>query len=152
PVDSPWLDAWRDHLREAAVRAAEASAAASIAIGHATAAVDAANEAIVRAPYRESAYRLLMRAHEAGGNRAEALRAYERCRQMLAEEMGVSPDPETEAVYVGLLGSEPAASSAPSPAAGLADATVTFLFSDIEGSASLWERSPDAMSEALATH
>ena len=30
--------------------------------------------------------------------------------------------------------------------------TVTFLFTDIEGSSRLWERYPEAMSEALARH
>jgi class 3 adenylate cyclase len=36
----------------------------------------------------------------------------------------------------------------PNPPTG----TVTFLFTDIEGSTKLWERSPEAMSEALARH
>ena len=30
--------------------------------------------------------------------------------------------------------------------------TVTFLFTDVEGSTKLWERHPEAMSEALASH
>jgi class 3 adenylate cyclase len=30
--------------------------------------------------------------------------------------------------------------------------TVTFLFTDIEGSTKLWERSPNAMQGALARH
>ena len=30
--------------------------------------------------------------------------------------------------------------------------TVTFLFTDIEGSTQLWERQPDVMQEALAEH
>ena len=30
--------------------------------------------------------------------------------------------------------------------------TVTFLFTDIEGSTKLWERSPEAMHRALARH
>ncbi len=30
--------------------------------------------------------------------------------------------------------------------------TVTFLFTDIEGSTKLWERSPEAMQRALARH
>ena len=36
--------------------------------------------------------------------------------------------------------------------AGPPTGTVTFLFTDIEGSTRLWERSPEAMSEALARH
>jgi class 3 adenylate cyclase len=30
--------------------------------------------------------------------------------------------------------------------------TVTFLFTDIEGSTALWERQPDAMRQALVRH
>jgi len=44
-----------------------------------------------------------MRAHAAAGNRSAALRAYERCRQLLADELGVSPSPQTEAVYLDIL-------------------------------------------------
>jgi DNA-binding SARP family transcriptional activator len=44
-----------------------------------------------------------MRAHSATGNRAEALRAYERCRKLLAEEMGINPSAQTEAVYLEIL-------------------------------------------------
>jgi hypothetical protein len=54
-------------------------------------------------PFRETAYRLLMRAHVGAGNPAEALRVYERCRGLIQEELGVSPSPETEAVYLGII-------------------------------------------------
>ena len=36
--------------------------------------------------------------------------------------------------------------------AELPSGTVTFLFTDIEGSTRLWEEHPDAMREALARH
>jgi class 3 adenylate cyclase len=36
--------------------------------------------------------------------------------------------------------------------ADLPTGTVTFLFTDIEGSTRLWERNPHAMQEALARH
>jgi Bacterial transcriptional activator domain len=44
-----------------------------------------------------------MQAHAAVGNRAEALRVYERCRSLLSEELGVPPSPQTEAVYLDIL-------------------------------------------------
>ena len=69
-----------------------------------TLAVQTAEELVTLEPFRESGYRLLMQAHAANGNRAEALRAYERCRVLLKDELGVSPDVETEAVYRDLLG------------------------------------------------
>jgi ATP/maltotriose-dependent transcriptional regulator MalT/DNA-binding SARP family transcriptional activator len=43
----------------------------------------------------EEAYRLLMRAHAALGERSTALRMYSRCIAMLHEELGVEPLPET---------------------------------------------------------
>ena len=33
------------------------------------------------------------------GNRAEALRVYERCRALLAKELGTDPSPETQTVH-----------------------------------------------------
>jgi pentatricopeptide repeat protein len=66
-------------------------------------AVTDAEEALVLAPFRESTYRMLMRAHAAAGNRAEALRVYQRCGDLLAEELGVCPSQETETLYLKLL-------------------------------------------------
>ena len=62
-----------------------------------------------------------MEAHAAAGNRAEALRVYERCRRLLADELGAYPSPETESIYRQLLAApapEDGASTAP---AGLRD-------------------------------
>jgi YVTN family beta-propeller protein len=62
-----------------------------------------AEETVALAPFRESGYRRLMEAHVAAGNRAEALRVYERCRRLLADELGTYPSPETESIYRALL-------------------------------------------------
>jgi SARP family transcriptional regulator, regulator of embCAB operon len=66
-------------------------------------AVKHAREAVAIEPFRETGYQLLMRAHAAVGNRAEALRVYERCRSLLSEELGVLPSSQTEAVYLDIL-------------------------------------------------
>lgn len=50
-------------------------------------------------PCWEDAYRLLMRAHMANGNRPLAVRAYRQCRQALAEDLGIEPMAETTALY-----------------------------------------------------
>jgi len=39
-----------------------------------------------------------MRLHLRAGDRGEALRVYERCRRLLAEELDTEPSPETEAL------------------------------------------------------
>ena len=46
---------------------------------------------------------LLMRAHAAAGNRAEALWVYECCRKLISDELGVTPSAETSAAHVDIL-------------------------------------------------
>ena len=60
-------------------------------------------ETVALEPFRETGYRRLMEAHVGAGNHAEALRVYERCRRLFAEELGAYPSPETESVYRSLL-------------------------------------------------
>lgn len=50
-------------------------------------------------PVWEDAWRIEMRAHAARGNRALAIRAWERCVAALDRELGIAPLPETRAVY-----------------------------------------------------
>ena len=59
----------------------------------------------------EPAYRALMRLHADAGSRSNAARSYERCRQALGEELGISPSAETEHLHRRLLApaAEPAA-------------------------------------------
>jgi DNA-binding SARP family transcriptional activator/tetratricopeptide (TPR) repeat protein len=49
-------------------------------------------------PFNELAYRRLMQAHIAAGDRTAALRTYDTCRAMLAKEFNTRPAPETEAL------------------------------------------------------
>jgi two-component SAPR family response regulator len=51
----------------------------------------------------EDAYRIQMRAFAAQRNRPMALRTYQRCREVLAEEFGVDPLPETSELYDQIL-------------------------------------------------
>ena len=113
-----WVEQRQAELSELRVRALEAVADAATAGGDVAAALAAAGEAVALEPLRESAHLRLMAAQAAAGNRGEALRAYERCRTVLAEELGVAPSPQTEAAYLALLGEEPSrpAAAAPAPA------------------------------------
>ena len=54
-------------------------------------------------PYREEARRALMLALSRSGQRSAALSQYERCRAILAEELGVEPSHETQMLYQRIL-------------------------------------------------
>jgi len=70
--------------------------------------------------YREAVYVRLMLYHYYAGEQAQALRAYERCRQILSDELGVEPLPETvtlaERIRDGTLWADERAPRYPPPA------------------------------------
>jgi DNA-binding SARP family transcriptional activator len=50
-------------------------------------------------PCREDAHRTLMRCYVQRGERAEALRHYRRCEEILRAELDVAPEPATSALF-----------------------------------------------------
>jgi len=87
-----WLLLTRERLQGQALAAIERLAELYAAAGRHADAAGAARRQLALDPWREPAYRQLMRALAAGGDRAAALAAYERCRQLLLAELGVEPD------------------------------------------------------------
>ena len=59
-------------------------------------------------PLREGLWGLLMRALNAAGRHAEALTAYARAREVIADELGVDPGEPLQALYEAILTEEPA--------------------------------------------
>ena len=104
--DVPWLDEWRRRLEEVRLRGLECLAAARLELGGPalTQAEGCARQLIELAPYRETGHRILMEALERQGNVAEALRAYERLRALLRDDLGVEPSTHVQRVYRRLLG------------------------------------------------
>jgi DNA-binding SARP family transcriptional activator len=111
--DSEWVTEVRARLAELLVTGLETASLAASAGGDGPAALRFADEAVRREPLRESTHRARMTAHVAAGNRAEAMRSYHDLRCTLADELGIDPSPESQAVYVDLLGGP--AESADSP-------------------------------------
>jgi DNA-binding SARP family transcriptional activator len=101
-AEGDWVDARRAALRQVNLRALTVLAEVHAWNGETALAVRAAEDAIALEPFRESAYLSLMRVHYRAGDRAEALRVYERCRRFLADELGARPGPETEQVRAQL--------------------------------------------------
>src|SRR3954471_22368900 len=117
-LEADWIDERRRELSDLRVEALEAVAVAGAALGgaHLARAERAAREAVEAAPFRESARAALMEVLRAGGNVAEALRAYEDLRTMLRDELGTPPSARVMALHERLLhdDQEP---PAPAPAA-----------------------------------
>ena len=101
--EGTWAARRRAMLRDVRVRALECRSAVCLTKELFPLAARDAELVVEIEPFRETAYRLLMRAHAGAGNPAEALRVYERCRSVMQEQLGVSPSPETEALYLGIL-------------------------------------------------
>jgi DNA-binding SARP family transcriptional activator len=104
-LEAPWIDDWRRRLEEVRLRGLECFAASALGLGGPALAQaeQRARTLTELAPYRETGYRILMEALERRGNLAEALRAYERLRVLLREELGVAPSPAVQAVHRRLL-------------------------------------------------
>ena len=87
------------------MRALEAYGEAGLGLGgtELPAARDAGRALVALTPLRESGHRLLIRALAAEGNIAQALRAYEDLRRLLADELGIDPSPPSRQLYQQLL-------------------------------------------------
>jgi DNA-binding SARP family transcriptional activator len=98
-----WVERRREHLRRVRVRALEVRARVALANHDPVGAVTDSELVVELEPYRETGHVLLMRAHAAAGNAAQALAAYERLRIRLADELGAAPAPETESAFLEIL-------------------------------------------------
>lgn len=95
--DGDWVDGVRRELTHLRSNALDVLARARRDAGDPRAAAEAAEQLVAADPFNEAAHRLRIEVLAAGGDTAGARRAYEHCRQVLAEELGVSPSAETEA-------------------------------------------------------
>jgi len=146
-------------LGELHATALEDRVEARVAVGDAEWAVAEGERLVAEAPLRERRWGLLMTSLYAAGRQADALRAYQRARTTLIDELGIEPDEALRSLERRIIDQDPTlGASASAPPAGqvppseLPSGTVTFLLTDIEGSTGLWDRMPHAMANALARH
>ena len=101
-----WYDEWlvteRERFRQLRLCALESAAERLISGGWHGRAIQAALMAVGEDPLRESAHRLLVRAHLAQGNQNEALLDYQRYREGLRTELQVDPSPLFDELISGI--------------------------------------------------
>ncbi len=93
-----WLLLRREQFRRQALSALETLCAHHEQRGDYEALRREAHRQLVLEPWHEPAHRALMRGLALAGDRTTALVQYEVCRRVLAQELGIEPDAETQAL------------------------------------------------------
>jgi predicted ATPase/DNA-binding SARP family transcriptional activator len=117
-VDEEFAQREIGRLTELHQRALELRIEAEIDSGRHTAAIPELEALIAADPLRESLRRLHMLALYRAGRQADALRVYQDTRELLAEELGVDPGPQLQALELQILDHDPSLA----PAAVIPDA------------------------------
>jgi predicted ATPase/DNA-binding SARP family transcriptional activator len=112
-----WLLLLREQLQQQALAGLHALAERHLAAQHWAHAAAAAQRQIELDRWREDAYRQHMRALVGGGDRAAALAVYQRCAQILHDDLGLAPDDETAALGAAIRAGEIAGGGPASPLA-----------------------------------
>jgi len=106
-ADAPEFEAWlvgqRQRYHLAFLSALSQLADVCLAEGDFPQAYTYAERQLALEPWREIAHRQVMQALAASGQRSAAIEHFHRCRTILAEELGVDPEPETAALFQELL-------------------------------------------------
>jgi DNA-binding SARP family transcriptional activator len=104
--ERPWMLAARERLRGRFIRLSLQLGEQAEGNGDETAAKRLYERALEIDNLAEPVYQRLMRCHMRSGQRAEAMRLYRRCRELLEIGLGVPPAPETQALYNELRAAE----------------------------------------------
>jgi DNA-binding SARP family transcriptional activator/pimeloyl-ACP methyl ester carboxylesterase len=110
PGFEEWAFFRREALRSRLAQVLERLYETKMAADDPRAAATAATRLVALDPLSESAHQHLIRANIAAGDRGAAERQYEACAKLLADELGVEPDPLTQAA---LKDAAPAGATAP---------------------------------------
>ena len=89
--DEDWLVVDRERIRQARLHALERLSERHLRAEQYALALDAALAALHADPLRESAHRSVIAVHLGEANFVEAIQQFERCRSILADELGVGP-------------------------------------------------------------
>ncbi len=144
-----WILLERERIRSVFDNKMDQLLAHLIAAERWTAAQEQAERWLALGSSLEPAHRALMLVHGARGDMAKVSSIYQQCMAALDEQLGLEPSAETRALYDGLLkGAQVSSRPKTLQMAG----TVTFLFTDIEGSTDLLDQLREGYADILADH
>jgi len=103
PSFQAWLDEERRRFGDMMAGALDALIVFKRTEGLVQDAIIHAQRLVALDPMREDVHRVLIALHAELGRRHAAHQQYQRCRELLASELNVEPEPETEALYQKLL-------------------------------------------------
>ena len=107
--DSDWADALRSAYRHKQVGVLIDAGRLALGTGEPATARSLAEQAVLLEPLAEAAYQVLMTASYALWRQEDALRAFNSCRTLLADELGVAPMDDTLALHLAILRHEDSA-------------------------------------------
>ena len=113
--DAEWLASARAEIDDVALRALLVVSDAAGLLGDRAGSTTAARDAVALAALDERTHRALITALDRAGDRAGAVRAYESCRELLADQLGVDPSQQTVDAYLSAIRDQPAAAGARVP-------------------------------------
>ncbi|MBB2743489.1 UNVERIFIED_ORG: DNA-binding SARP family transcriptional activator [Microbispora rosea subsp. rosea] len=130
-ADEPFARSTVARLSETRLHALTVRAEALLALGRAAEVTVEVERLLEQDPYREGLWALLMRALYRERRQAEALAAYQRCRTLLGDELGLDPSPELRRLEQAILAQDeslagmwaPVAAVPPEPAPGAREGT-----------------------------
>ncbi len=135
-------------LEELRLRAVEARIDAELALGRHAELAGELEVLCEENPVRERFRAQHMLALYRSGRQAEALRAYQKTRAYLGDELGLEPSPELQELQHLILNQDPSLLPDTEPRVH----TQAFLLTDVEDSTVLWELHTEAMRAAMAEH
>ncbi len=145
--DADWFEPARSETRSLLRRAMRSGWIAALESGDHQSAVSFARSAAEDDELDEEAWRALMTAYYKSGRTATAIDVYERLRTHLADEMGVDPAPETQALHLRMLRNQPLPDLV-APAAAIAksfDPSFVGRAEELEWLVSRWENAARAV-------
>jgi DNA-binding SARP family transcriptional activator/streptogramin lyase len=137
-------------LEELRLAAIERRVEAELELGHHAEVVPELEKVVAEHPQRDRLRGQLMVALYRSGRHADALEVYRRGRQVLRDELGLEPSPFLAELERQILTHDGTLRA--SAHRGLPAGTVTFLFTDIEGSTRLLRQLGDGYGDVLEEH